>query len=156
MAKRGRKPKPLELKILSGTNRGAVPSSPGDGFAAGVPEKPAMVAADEIASAEWDRVAGELAARRILSTADRGILTSYCNAFSRLHKAWALCDAFEIRTKDGAGTKGNPAVPMAAQASKDLASFASELGLTPASRSRVAGASATAVDGFEEFLKEGG
>lgn len=155
MAKRGRKPKPPELKILTGTSRRPANPVAATHGAPGIPDKPAMVAGDPIASAEWDVVVADLDGRGILSKSDRGILAAYCNAYSRLHNAWKLCDVYETATRDGAAVKGNPAVAMASQASKDLARAAAELGLTPTARVRV-GPAAAAADSFDQFLQEGG
>ena len=46
--------------------------------------KPETIAVDPVASGEWDRMAGLLEARGVLSQADSGILLVYCDAYSRL------------------------------------------------------------------------
>jgi phage terminase small subunit len=83
---RVRKPSPPALRVLRGDRprtRLANDSAPG------IPPKPKTIVTDPVASAEWDRMAGLLRARGVLSQADLGILVVYCDAFSRLVAALA-------------------------------------------------------------------
>ena len=81
MAKRGRKPTPIPLKVA----RINAESAPGP-FAfvrqAGSPHRPETISSDPIASEIWDRMVGMLTDRKILSPADEGILISFCSAYS--------------------------------------------------------------------------
>lgn len=78
------------------------------------------------AKAEWRRVMPELSKRRILTSADLGMLESYCIAIGRVRELEQLLragiDAKLFRMQD--------------QAIKTARQLAAELGLTPVSRSR--------------------
>lgn len=78
------------------------------------------------ARTEWRRVMPELSKRRILTTADLGMLESYCIAIGRVRELEKLLragiDAKLFRMQD--------------QAIKTARQLAAELGLTPVSRSR--------------------
>jgi P27 family predicted phage terminase small subunit len=149
MAKRGRKPKPPELRIVE-SNAARPPAGPFATLrAGGEPPKPPTIADDPTASAEWDRVVELLTDRRVLSPADMAILALYCSAWStvvRCRKILApvfdpatgalISDPFTCDTAQG-GVKINPVVGALSGAERSLASFASELGLTPTARGRV-------------------
>jgi P27 family predicted phage terminase small subunit len=93
-----------------------------------------MIAADPVASAEWDAVVADLDARGVLARSDRGILAAYCNAYSRLAGLAGSASTLTAPAYGGKSVKANPAMRLASQAARELAAFARELGLTPASR----------------------
>ena len=80
------------------------------------------------AKAEWRRVMPELAKRRILTPADLGCLESYCIAIGRIRE-------LEILLRAGIDPK---LCRMQDKAMVTARQLASELGLTPVSRSRPA------------------
>jgi len=78
---RGRKPKPTHLKLIEG-NPGKRPIRTGpDRPATAMPEPPEHL--NELARAEWERVAHGLHALRLLETVDRAALAAYCVAYAR-------------------------------------------------------------------------
>jgi len=86
----------------------------------------------EAARKEWDRVMPDLAARRILTTADLGTLESYCICAGRVR---------DLETLIQAGPDADLAMKLMRLQDKAMASarqHAAELGLTPVSRSRPA------------------
>jgi phage terminase small subunit len=80
MVIRGRKPLSPGLRVLNGVRAGA----PVMVDVPGAPPMPETIAVDPVASVEWDRMAGLLEARGVLSQADSGILLVYCDAYTRL------------------------------------------------------------------------
>ena len=146
---RGRKPTPPALRVLRGDRR---PAPLATDPAPGIPPKPETIAGDPVASVEWDRMAGLLDARGILSQADLGILLVYCDAYSRLVAARSELarDGLIVSTAVGAA-KLNPAATAAAVAARELRTAAAELGATPTARARVPAAEPPR-DDLEEFL----
>ena len=147
---RWRKPTPTALRVL----RGDRPPAPLETDpATGIPPKPGTIAGDPEASAEWDRMAGLMQARDILTHADLGILLVYCDGYSRLVAARAELarDGLIVSTAAGAA-KWNPAATAAAVAARELRAAAAELGATPTARARVAAAEPPPRDDLEEFL----
>jgi phage terminase small subunit len=133
---------------------------------------------DATASAAWDE-ALELAGGRITS-ADGAVLAAYSAAYSLLvnarlalappaapmfhpktgkplkGKALAAAQAgqpWALTTSTAAGSaKLSPLVNLVATASRDLAKFAAELGLTPNSRARAGQVQAAVEDEFDRWL----
>ncbi len=98
------------------------------------------------AAAEWDRVYPLLVERKILTRADLGILENYCEAIGlaremgrEIKKLGAVQLIYQL-DKDGVArvtnSRKNPAVAVQSDASNRARLMASELGLTPVSRSR--------------------
>ncbi len=107
------------------------------------------------AKAEWDRVFPLLVERKILTRADLGILENYCEAIGmaremgrEIKRLGAVQLIYQV-DKDGnsrvINARKNPAVAIQSDASNRARLMASELGLTPVSRSRP-----TVSDGDEE------
>jgi P27 family predicted phage terminase small subunit len=134
MAKRGRKKKPTALKILHGDRKDRIPVSEPRAVA-GLPEKPAHL--DEDASAEWDRIVGELNLLGVLSKTDGPALALYCSAFSRWVRANKQLEAKLISTTDKGSDKVNPHVTIAAQAEALMLKILAEFGCTPSSRANL-------------------
>lgn len=98
------------------------------------------------AKREWRRVMPMLVERRILTTADLGALENYCIHIGtirqmdrHLEEHGAIFEAFK-ENEDGdtvsLGMKRNPAVGIRSDSTTHARLLASELGLTPTSRSR--------------------
>ena len=151
---RGRKPKPTKLKILAG-NPGkrrlndAEPKPRGK-----VGTCPDWLSA--AAKAEWRRVLPELEFLGLASLIDRAALAAYC-------QAWAeLVDATRQLTREGRtidtekGCTAHPAVARQKAALGALRAFASEFGLTPASRSRIRLGGGDGDDELGDFLNASG
>ena len=111
-----------------------------------VPRVPSWMSDD--AKAEWRRVVPELVDRRILTKADLASLENYCISIGttremerHLQEHGRVVEAFKLN-KDGervsTGMERNPATLIQKEAMTLAKQLASELGLTPVSRSRPA------------------
>jgi P27 family predicted phage terminase small subunit len=104
----------------------------------GDPEKPRFVAADPVASSEWDRVVAHLRAAGTLHAGLVGVIAAYAAAYSIMSRGM-LSIGSSVAVPTARGTmKSNPAARLVRDAAKDLLAIASELGLTPASVARSA------------------
>lgn len=135
MAK-GRIPKPTALKILEG-NPGKRRLPAGEPQPRrGVPEPPAEL--DAVALAEWHRLVSLLDEVGVLTHVDRGILAAYCVAWSDLLRARVILGVEGLTVVDDRGTvRLHPAARVQREAVQALRLCGAELGLSPASRSRV-------------------
>lgn len=138
--KKGRKPKPAELRKLEG-NRGRRPIPETPGFAIGTTPPDTL---DRRAKNEWRRLYPDLVEAGILTKADRAAFAAYCSAWSRYQQAEAEIAKYvqqhgtnTYRTRSGVW-KTIPQVETARKEREDLRRWASELGLTPSARTRVA------------------
>lgn len=160
MAK-GRKATPTKLKVLRGNpGKRPLPKSepqPPTVPADKVPKPPSWL--DGKAKHAWRHVAPLLADIRVLTRADRHALELLVDAYSE----WRDCRAAvrkhgpvqTVRTKAGGEmVRQRPEVAMAANAWRRVMAALAEFGLTPASRTRVAGDVAE-TDPLEEFLRRG-
>ncbi|MCM5691429.1 phage terminase small subunit P27 family [Sinorhizobium meliloti] len=109
---------------------------PADNAIRKVPKSPAYFSA--AAKAEWRRIMPTLVERRVLSPADLHAAERFCDA------AGDIAAAREAIAKDGAyindrhgEMKRHPAYATLREATAESRRWAAELGLTPASRSRV-------------------
>ena len=147
MAKQGRKPKPTALKQLEG-NPGKRPLNIAEPHPDAVsPDAPAHL--DEVALAEWNRLAPEMHTKGVLTGWDRAAFAGYCVAYSRWVKACAELSktSLTITTEKG-NVIQHPIVGVANKAQELMLRFLTEFGLTPSSRSRVSVPNTT-VDEFE-------
>jgi P27 family predicted phage terminase small subunit len=111
-----------------------------------LPDMPAPEFMGADAAAEWDRVFPLLVERKILTLADLGILENYCEAIGmaremgREIKRLGAVQLIYAVDKEGnsrvISSRKNPAVAVQSDASNRARLMASELGLTPVSRSR--------------------
>lgn len=97
---------------------------------------PAWMSKD--AKAEWRRVFPVLRKRRILTAADLGSLENYCVALGQVREMERTLQTEGHVFIGEAGPKRHPAVAIQADAMTRSLRLASELGLTPVSRSRPA------------------
>src|SRR5690348_1570814 len=131
---RGRPPKPTRLKVLTG-NPGKRPLNRDEPRPEPViPECPAELG--PVARREWDRLAGQLAALRMLTELDRAALAMYCSAYAMWVDAIAKIGALGtvVRSPQGFPIQ-NPFVAIANRQCEIMMRIASEFGFTPASRS---------------------
>ena len=143
MGRRGPSPKPSAMKELEGNpGRRPLPKDEPKPLVT-LPDTPDSLS--PIARNEWTRVAKILHAVRVLTAADLATLRCYCVNF-----AWAFEAEQEVMRQgttieETRGTaenpytikKENPAFTVAQKAYKQMHEFARELGLTPASRSKI-------------------
>jgi P27 family predicted phage terminase small subunit len=148
VGRRGTKPRPTALKVLTGARpcrvNGSEPKP-----SAGRPDPPGHLAGEALA--EWARIVEVLDGLGVLTRADGAALSIYCVAHARWLEARALIDekglfvdTSIIKLADGseiANPKGciksNPAVAMAAACEATMGRVLGSFGLTPADRSRV-------------------
>jgi P27 family predicted phage terminase small subunit len=157
---RGRKPNPANVVALRG-NAGKR-STPKENVNVDCPKKApaAPTYLKDIARKEWRRIAPELVKNGILSILDYPILEAYCTAYADMVDAQKAIDDdgryYESETKDGSKIKRkHPAVADLSESIKLLRSLGSELGLTPASRSRVSGSKKDEGSALGKFLNNG-
>jgi P27 family predicted phage terminase small subunit len=138
--------KPAHLKLLEGNpGRRPIPVEPRPDVAEVVPVAPAFLTAD--ARKEWDHVASQLHCLGLLTVIDISALAAYCQAYGRwltAERAIAnmaerdlVTGALMIKTTNGNAIQ-NPLVGTSNTAARDMVRYASEFGLTPASRARIA------------------
>ena len=134
---RGRKPKPIELRVLHGTA--------GERARSGVP-RPRRVqhrcpdyVPEGPARDEWKRLVGDLYDAGLYTAVDRNALGMYCVVFARWVDAEAKVTENGgpvVKTKDG-NVIQNPFLSVANRALEQLNKMAAEFGMTPSSRTRV-------------------
>ena len=124
---RGRKPKPIPLTPRDG---GASP--------AGVmPRCPPHLS--PAARNEWRRLAKTLHEMGILTSADRGALAAYCQAWGRWVEAEEQLAKTPMLIKTPSGyVQQSPWLSVSNKQLELMARYMSELGLTPSARGRVA------------------
>ncbi|MGX1050864.1 P27 family predicted phage terminase small subunit [Bradyrhizobium japonicum] len=139
-------PVPFPLKALRG-NPGKRPMKPEPQpeIAADVPEPPPFITG--YAADEWWKTAPELHRLGLLTRIDVSALAAYCHAFGQwrmaaesLAKMQAndpLMNGMIIKTKYGDAAT-NPLVSIVRKHAGDVIRYASEFGLTPVARTRLA------------------
>jgi P27 family predicted phage terminase small subunit len=133
---RGRKPKPTALKRLDGNpgKRGYNHDEPV--LPEGLPDCPGHLS--EPAREEWHRIAGTLHEAGVLTTVDRAALAAYCQAWGRWVEAEEKLKDLPAMIKTPSGyVQQNPWLPVANKQLEIMGRYMAELGITPASRSRV-------------------
>jgi P27 family predicted phage terminase small subunit len=141
-----RRPKPTSLRQLQG-NAGKRPFNLLEPkLETGAPKMPKWLKG--AARKEWRSIVDELTRMGVLARVEHATLTGYCVAWDHVQKAQAeierngLTIVIEALDKDGVAhivsCRKNPAVTVLDASLKQLRAFASELGLSPASRSKVA------------------
>lgn len=103
----------------------------------GMPECPAHLSA--LAREEWHRLAAPLHAAGVLTLADRAAMAAYCQAYGRWVEAEEKLQETPmlIRTPSGY-VQQSPWLSVANKQMELMGRYMAEIGLTPASRSRVA------------------
>lgn len=133
---RGRRPKPVLLKVLSGNpgnrklNKAALSGWPALG------DPPAWLSADE--RAIWHEIV-EDAPSGLFKAVDSGVLAALACSISTWRDAAVAMrsESRTVPTGDGVGCKANPLVGIMHQESLGILRLCAELGITPASRSRL-------------------
>ena len=142
---RGTRPKPAHLKILEGNpGKRRIPNEPRP-FCDKIPEAPPFLIG--VSRGEWDRIAPQLYIMGMLTNLDVGPFAAYCQAYGRyvaaelaISEAAAadlLTKGLMIKTTNGNAIQ-NPLVGIANKAARDMVRYASEFGLTPSARARLA------------------
>ncbi len=146
---RGRKRTPIPLRVLRGNPSGKpLPQSPG--FAPGLPDEPGWLDSD--AKDEWQRLTGILGPAHVLTKGDAGILHACCDAFSVIRRCQrALAGGLTYVTAAGL-IKVRPEGRLLADARRQYVAYLAELGLSPASRTKVQPLASPKPTGIEKFL----
>ncbi len=154
MGRRGPAPKPTALKELEG-NPGKRQLNKREPHPRPiVPPCPKHLT--DVARKEWRRIVRELVVLDMITAVDRAALAAYCQAWARWVQAEEEMQKPEfqmVETTDKGYAHVNPWFQVATQAMKQMKAFASEFGLTPASRTRIQVPGQTEDDQFEEFLQ---
>jgi P27 family predicted phage terminase small subunit len=141
---RGRKPVPTVLKQIHGNpgKRRLNPNEP-------KPERGVPIAPHKLSKAEaahWRRLVPILQSTRVLTVADGDILGGLCRAQAladaaarEVAKRGVLIEMIDTATKRIV-VRPNPAIRILSDALRHVRGFATDLGLSPASRSRVTAA----------------
>ena len=140
-AVRGRKPQPTVLKMLRG-NPGKRALNDAEPIHEPLEDACPDDLTDDVARAEWNRVAPMLISRGQVTAVDRGTLMGYCLKFAQWKalEQEARNHPFIVRSPSGYPIP-NPALGMANKVFSLMLKAAAELGITPSARSRVAAAS---------------
>ena len=134
---RGRKPQPTALRRARGNpgKRGynkAEPQPPKE-----LPDCPPHLS--DVARAEWDRVAETLHDIGVLTTIDRAALAAYCQAYGRWVEAEEQMKKTPAMLKTPSGyVQQSPWLSVANKQLELMGRYMTELGMTPAARTRVA------------------
>lgn len=150
--RRGPAPKPTALKLVGG-NPGKRPLNlaepvPPDGEIV----KPTLVAEDEIASAEWDRIISPMIACKMVKPLDVGSLIQWCLTWARFEKVARFIrdkgTTYPIynRHRQVVATKEFPQAAEFRRLQPILIALSRDIGLTPSARSRIASEGAPAKD----------
>lgn len=152
MAKRGRKPKNPQLKLLEGVRAdrmgGEIPRS-------SVTKIACPDYLDQKAKAEWSRLVPKLEALGILDAVDESAIAIYCDAHSRWLKARETIESEGVVSETSSGNlKGNPAVAVAREAASQMLAILEQFGCTPLARGRLTIKVEGEIDEFDLFLKK--
>jgi P27 family predicted phage terminase small subunit len=102
----------------------------------GIPQPPTHLSDAE--RAEWRRVARLLKDAGLLEQLDKTLLAAYCTVYTRWVEAEAKVKEFGMVVKGPNGfPMQSPWLSVANRAMKEMLSILGELGMTPASRSRI-------------------
>jgi P27 family predicted phage terminase small subunit len=144
----GPRPKPTAIRRLEG-NRGKrawnhdEPEPPD-----GIPRCPKHLA--PIARTEWRRVARTLHAMGVLTTIDRAALAAYCQSYAKWVEAEQRLKETPPLLKSPSGyVQQSPWMAIANKQLELMGRYMTELGMTPASRSRVSGGPQMHLPGIE-------
>ena len=133
---RGRKPQPTAQRRLNGNpgKRGYNVHEPvltGD-----VPDCPDHLSA--VAQLEWQRLASALHGLGVVTIADRAALAAYCQSYGRWVEAEERLKETPLLLKTPSGyVQQSPWLSVANKQLELMGRFMAELGITPASRSRI-------------------
>ena len=133
---RGRKAIPTALKKARGNPGGRPLNDREPEPTPGVPPKPVDLTA--AASAEWEFIVPELIRMGVLTVVDRGVLVAYCRCAGIIAQSEAtLAEQGAVMQTEKGYAYPNPAMAQLMTAQKQQIGYAAELGLTPASRTKV-------------------
>jgi len=133
---RGRKAKPSVLKKLTGNPGKRKLNQLEPAFEVSIPDAPSHL--DEIALTEWNLLTQELAAKQVITQVDKAILALYCETWSEwIMLGELLKDQAVMKTYPTGAEYLNLLIGARRSARQELKQYASELGITPSSRTKV-------------------
>jgi P27 family predicted phage terminase small subunit len=110
----------------------------------GVPDCPEHLS--EEARAEWHRLVETLVSMGVITVVDRAVLAAYCQAYGRWVEAEEKLKETPLLIKTPSGyVQQSPWLGIANRQMELMGRYMAEIGLTPASRSRIAVATGPAV-----------
>ena len=134
---RGRKPTPTALKVANGNPgkrriNGQEPKPPGS-----LPDCPDHLS--DVAREEWHRIAASLNKIGLLTQVDRTTMAAYCQCYGRWVEAeQKLAETPSIIRLPSGYIQQSPWLTISNKQLELMVKYMSELGLTPAARSRLA------------------
>ena len=132
---KGRKRKPTALRVLEG-NPGKRPINKSEPKPRPIlPKCPAWF--DELAKAEWKRLAAILEPLAMATEADWEMVGAICLAWSELQRATVILNEHGLTYEGKEGPKPRPEVAIARNARAQIKMLGSEFGMSPSSRSRL-------------------
>lgn len=133
MAKCGRKPKPVELRIIEGNREHRpIPKVPKPRKV--LPRAPRWL--HPLAKKEWRRIVPELYRLGLLTVLDRAALQAYCQAYAKWREAEEKAK-LEVFQTDSGYVGQNPYINVALKYHKEMRAWLAEFGMTPSSRVRI-------------------
>lgn len=135
MAKRGRKPKSNVIRLLEG-NPGKRPIADDEIIIELPPVKPAVVAVNVLASAEWDRILAVMPPG-LITAAHEAVLSMHSLAWSNFCRSHAEIAEHGLTVMTLKGRATNPAVRVWKMSADTLHRTAGLLGLHPGARINV-------------------
>ena len=157
MAKPGPRPQPtIKKKLLGNPGRRPLPKNePEPSIPDEIPK--ASDHLDELATAEWNRMAAELYPIGVMTVVDRAALEAYCYNFSVWVQAseQILKHGMVIKAQSGFPVQ-TPYLAIANKAQAEMRRWLCELGCTPSSRTRIEVAPPPKASALEKFQKKGG
>ena len=133
---KGQKPKPSAIKIAEGNrHQHARDKIKIDPVAKGRPRMPARL--NPMARRIWADVEASLP-DGVLTRADEGVLERYCVAYARFIDANTKVEATSMLIQTENGPARNPLLVVINNERREMNTAGSELGLSPASRARLA------------------
>ena len=111
----------------------------------GIPDCPNHLS--EEARAEWHRLVDTLGGMGVISIVDRAVLAAYCQAYGRWVEAEEKLKETPVLFKTPSGyVQQSPWLGIANRQMELMGRYMAEIGLTPASRSRIAAINVPATD----------
>lgn len=133
---RGRTPKPTALKKAEGNPGKRALNKHEPQLPAASPDAPSHLAGEALT--EWQRVAPDLIKAGVFTVADRAALAAYCQAWADWVTAREhLSTETMVIVAPSGYEMPSPWLGIANRALDKMMKFASEFGLTPASRARI-------------------
>ena len=148
----GRKPKPSQLKLVSG-NPGHRPLNKNE------PQPKAATARaphglSKLAQKHWHTVAKQLSDAKILTELDKTALVLYCEAWARWREATDAVAERGMLVKSPSGYPiQNPYLSIANKAFEQMQKMLVEFGMTPSSRSRIQVQEDNSADPMDSYLR---